>query len=488
MKLRNFLVMLFLLGGAVFFAACEGDMGPAGPKGDKGDKGDPGPAGRAGKDGAKGNPGEDLTPTIDPRCDVSNGITVPKNFAVSPVGTNDDDIICGNSISDDIKAGEGDDTVYGAGGNDLLYGEKGDDTLYGEEGEDFLIGGEGDDTAYGGEGQDYFQGAGEGNDEFYGGEDDDAFYLGQPGDDTFDGGPGLDRINWAIPPDPGNISVPNSNFLTENSTIDLSSGTFTHATYGNKKLVSIEDVTGGRGNDRITGDNEDNFLIGWNGTDTLIGGGGDDTLEPGPGPGAAGKADGGDGNDTLIVYGGTYQLPSWSSPYTPGGTNAKDTFILGTTLAGDMTNFENLSALSYDYGFRTSAVTFTGDGKANILTGGSGADVLNGAGGNDILIGSKGVDNLTGGTGNDTFVIVKEDGDTVGVDIITDFTLTDDKIYFSGFAAGARALTNTAGKISVGGVEVVQIGSTADNTKAGNIISQNKYEFVVADWWRRPSR
>ncbi len=473
--------MLFLVGGTVFFAACEGDMGPAGPAGPAGPKGDPGvagPKGDPGTPGATGLQGDPGKSFGDPRCDVSNGINVGTGVS-NVTGSADDDIICGNQYINDIKAGEGDDTVYGAGGNDLLHGEKGDDTLYGEEGRDFIIDGEGDDTAYGGEGNDLFQGAGEGNDEFYGGEGNDEFYFGQKGNDMFNGGPGIDHINLATSPDPGKTGTPAANFLSGNLTIDLTSGTFTHATYGNKKLLSIEYVIGGKGDNRIIGGDEDNFLIGWEGTNTLIGGGGDDTLEPGPGgPGAAGTADGGEGNDTLVVFGGTYHLPSWTGPYTPGGTNRNDTFVLGTTLAGDMRKFENLSAVSLQYGPRTTAVNFTGDGKANILTGGSGADTLNGAGGNDTLIGNKGVDNLTGGAGNDTFVIVKEDGDTVGVDVITDFTLADDKIQFRGFAAGAGALTNAAGKISVGGTEVVQIGSTADNTKAGNIISRTKYEFA----------
>ncbi len=482
MRLRNFLAMLFLIGGAVFFAACGGETGPAGPagkdgaKGEKGDKGDKGDPGTPGPTGLQGDPGKSFG---DSRCDVSNGINALPGVSNDVVGTADADIICGNQYINDIKAGDGDDTVYGAGGNDLLYGENGDDTLYGEEGSDFFIDGEGDDTHYGGGAGEFnlFQGSGEGNDELYGGEGRDVFFLGQPGDDTFDGGPGIDRITLATPPDPGKTVTPAQNFLTGNLTVDLAGGTFTHATYGNKKLLNIEEVLGGAGNNRIVGGDEDNLLIGWQSTNTLIGGGGDDTIEPGPGSvgGAAGTADGGPGNDTLIVFGGTYHLPSWNNPFSPPGTNKKDTFVLGTTLAGDIRNFENLSARSRVYGPRTSKVDFTGDGNANILTGGSGADVLSGAGGNDTLIGGKGADSLTGGAGSDTFVINKADG---GVDIITDFTLTDDKIRFRGFAADVGAPTNAAGKISVGGTEVVQIGSPADNDKAGNIISQTKYEFA----------
>ncbi len=147
MKLRNFLILLFLLGGAVFFAACEGDMGPAGPAGKDGVKGDKGDSGTPGVAGDKGNRGESFG---DPRCDVSNGINALPGVSNNIMRTADDDIICGNQYINDIKAGDGDDTVYGAGGNGLLYGQNGDDTLYGEDGKDSIWGGDGDDTVISG--------------------------------------------------------------------------------------------------------------------------------------------------------------------------------------------------------------------------------------------------------------------------------------------------------------------------------------------------
>ncbi len=140
MKLRNFSV-LFLLGGAVFFIACEGDrivceceedMGPAGPKGDKGDPGTPGAAG--GDKGDKGDPAPG-----DPRCDVSNGINALPGVSNDITGTADDDIICGNQYINNISAGDGDDTVYGGAGNDILDGGPGADTLTGGAGADTFV-------------------------------------------------------------------------------------------------------------------------------------------------------------------------------------------------------------------------------------------------------------------------------------------------------------------------------------------------------------
>ncbi len=474
MRLRNFLVMLFLLGGAVFFAACEGDMGPAGPKGDKGDPGTPGPAGPPGAQGPAGPSGD---VSGDPRCDVGNGIDSTKGQRVIQ-GTDGDDVICGNNTVNDIKAGDGDDIVYGAGADDDIYGEKGDDTLYGENGQDFIRGGEGNDVLYGnGENDDVY--GGPGNDKLYGGERTDFFFIADPGDDTFDGGPGPDMLIFSgpTPNNGGNIPETTRNVAL---TFDLRSKTHTHATFGTDAFESIEDIAGSRGNDHITGDDGDNVLLGWYGTDTLIGGKGDDTIEPSPlkfNNGFAGTADGGEGNDTLVVYGGMYVIQG--NTYTVDGTGHRNEFDLeDSSHTSTMSNFENLSAVLRSFRTpRSSSVTFKGDSKANILTGGNAADTLEGRGGNDTLIGGKGADNLTGGAGNDTFLIGKADG---GVDIIKDFTLADDKIQFSGFAAGARALTNAAGKISVGGVEVVeiQVSNSANNELAGNIISRNKYEFV----------
>ncbi|WP_272942224.1 S8 family serine peptidase [Candidatus Regiella insecticola] len=72
----------------------------------------------------------------------------------------------------------------------------------------------------------------------------------------------------------------------------------------------------------------------------------------------------------------------------------------------------------------------TGNELNNILVGGRGDDRLFGEGGHDVLIGSQGNDILTGGGGNDDFVIDRVAGDK---DIITDFTVGQDKLVLSGF-------------------------------------------------------
>ena len=64
-----------------------------------------------------------------------------------------------------------------------------------------------------------------------------------------------------------------------------------------------------------------------------------------------------------------------------------------------------------------------GEAGNDILTGRRGNDTLTGGDGNDTLRGGRGNDTLTGGAGNDRFVM-----DYLGRDIVTDFTLGEDKI------------------------------------------------------------
>ena len=73
-------------------------------------------------------------------------------------GTNDGDILFGNSTSTSIQGLQGDDRLTGGGNNDYFRGNSGNDTLSGNNGNDTLIGGTGFDYLLGGEGADILQG------------------------------------------------------------------------------------------------------------------------------------------------------------------------------------------------------------------------------------------------------------------------------------------------------------------------------------------
>ncbi len=278
MKLRNFLVMLLLLTGAVFLVACEGKRGPAGKDGAqgpagpagkdgaKGDKGDPGPA------GADGRAGSDGTPFGDPRCDVSNGMLAVLGVGDNITGTDDDDVICGTRVVNDLRGQGGDDIVYAGDGDDKLVGGAGDDTLYGEAGIDHF------------------------------------FIRSEAGDNKFVGGEGKDILYFSDPPTSKSITPNNVGIYSQiggqiwvsaNVTFDLSSGSYDGTGLsgtGTFTFEGIEDVISGAGADTITGDDQDNFIYGQGGNDTLTGGAGDDVFFGGDGTDII---NGGDGDDVL---------------------------------------------------------------------------------------------------------------------------------------------------------------------------------------------
>ena len=349
MKLRNLLVMLLLLTGAVLFVACEGERGPAGPAGKdgaKGDKGDPGKDGAPGPAGADGRVGGTGPGYGDPRCDVSNGIQGIVGIGQDDLtGTGEDDVICGTRVANTITAGGGDDTVYGAGGNDYLQGEAGDDEINGDDGVDRLSGGDGDDTLNGGAGNDHF------------------FIRGEAGDNHFVGGGGKDMIYFSSIPVA--TAAQNSNGLyisgttvSASVTFDLSSGSYDGTGLsgtGTFTFEGIEDVNGGAGNDTITGNDQDNYINGRDGDDTINGGGGDDDLLGWEGNDTI---NGGDGDDHIFAQRGTSVLT---------GGNGSDTFVIGaSTGATRIKDFDLNEDKLYFFGFSTKTVTAGTAGKITV--------------------------------------------------------------------------------------------------------------------------
>lgn len=125
---------------------------------------------------------------VDPRA--------PDPFApVDPDGTvliRDPAIISTNGGNDDLRGGDGDDTMFGGGGDDPLHGGNDDDRLSGDSGDDVLMGGHGNDTLSGGTGDDRLM-LGDGNDAGSGDEGHDYLHGGA-GNDALDGGAGADKL------------------------------------------------------------------------------------------------------------------------------------------------------------------------------------------------------------------------------------------------------------------------------------------------------
>lgn len=363
-------------------------------------------------------------------------------------------------VADTLDGGAGNDQLFGGVGNDTLIGGADADLLEGGLGADNLNGGTGVDTvsyagsaasvmvrlwnqtatggdaqgdiitafenATGGAGNDSLVGSdnvanllsgGAGGDNLYGLSGDDTL-IGGAGADKLDGGAGIDTASYAGAA--GAVVVRLWNATGAGG--DAQGDTFT----------SIENVTGGNGNDSLVGtDGVANVLSGGAGSDNLYGLSGDDTLIGG---GAADRLDGGAGNDTASYAGssGAVVVRLWNS--TGAGADAQ----------GDaLTSIENVT------GGNGNDSLVGSDGIANVLSGGVGSDNLYGLSGNDVLIGGAGNDRLEGGLGADTFVFNAPVG-AGNIDTINDFNVADDVIHLSRATFNVGAGTLAAGAFVIG--------------------------------------
>jgi serralysin len=366
-------------------------------------------------------------------------------------GGDDVDYLYGQSGEDTISGENGNDMLWGGSHADNLLGGAGEDTLYGEDGNDRLHGGSQRDTFSGGAGvdtvtywdeedrwnvdlangfainQDSFYDEilasienlelGSGNDTAYGtdsaneiwGRDGNDTIRGRNGHDILHGDVGVDTLhgdagNDVLDPGADNDSVFGGNgndTVTYASAewsvqVDLAAGTASGEDIGTDTLSSIENATGGRGNDRLYGTNATNWLeggegmdvlVGRGGTDYLLGGADNDVLLPGLGNdtvnGGAGDADTVDYTDTAL---------SWTVDLSSG--KATTPFPFFGSYQQTLIRVENVT-------MGAGNDTVYGDSGDNRISGNDGDDFLHGGhGGNDWLHGGSGNDMLFGGAGD----------------------------------------------------------------------------------------
>jgi Ca2+-binding RTX toxin-like protein len=224
----------------------------------------------------------DLGPGVDDRV-IIYGSYDNEHFTASDAGLNlnadeadgaDVDITMAGVEILDVFASRGDDVIDATGYPQAvnIYAQAGFDTIYGglggpAVGLSKLDGGTEDDVIHGGPGADDINGF-YGTDVCNGNGGDDMFETGANADgrDTLRGGDGHDIVTYL----PRTLGV----------TVTLD-GRANDGEAGEKDNVGgdIEDVTGSKGNDRLTGNGKANELRGLDGNDTLNGGKGNDRLE-----------------------------------------------------------------------------------------------------------------------------------------------------------------------------------------------------------------
>lgn len=267
---------------------------------------------------------------------------------------------------------------------------------------------------------------GAGNDTF-------AFYGTNQVAGTVNGGSGVNTLNYENVS--GGISV------------NLQSGLASRAL----SVTSVQNVTGGPGNDTITGDGNANVLQGNGGADTVDGAGGDDfvlggnwvysasdgndVLYGGLGAdtelGGAGDDEihGGDSGDLLV--GGYWDVNAAGGNNTIFGDNGDDQIQAGSgndTVSGGQGNDTILGAY-WDFSGPDGNDLLSGDDGDDMILGGKGADIIDGGPGNDrlfgghftgplagdgddIVLGRAGADLVDGGNGRD-FLIGGQDIDNI---------------------------------------------------------------------------
>jgi Ca2+-binding RTX toxin-like protein len=212
-------------------------------------------------------------------------------------GAAGDDRICGGDGDDRLDGGPGNDVLGADGGNDVVVATSGNDTVSGGAGTDTVsygglnaavrvtlasastqdtlaggmdkittvenaTGGNANDQLTGGPGANRLDG-GPGNDALAGGSGNDLL-VATSGNDTVGGGAGTDTVSYA------GLRAAVRVTLASASTQDTLGG-------GKDRITTMENLTGGSGNDRLTGSSGPNRLDGGPGNDQCFGGAGRDT-------------------------------------------------------------------------------------------------------------------------------------------------------------------------------------------------------------------
>lgn len=264
--------------------------------------------------------------------------------------------------------------ALGGAGSDFIQGT----SAKGGGGDDHLVGSRFQDTLEGGPGSDLLEGRA-GNDVLT---DRDGRRR-----DRYIGGAGIDRVSYSFSRNPVKV--------------DLGRGV--GGIVGESDaLETLEDASGGSGDDSLAGDSGPNFLDGREGSDRLFGRVGTDRLF-----GANGSDDlkGGDGPDRLVPD-RSDALPSKALRDRSDGGRGNDR-VEGSPIR-DLVIGGPGDDLIY------GAANYEGSKAPNFLRGGPGNDRVYGSEGPDRVSGGPGTDTIAGLAGPDTLLSRDGQADVVG--------------------------------------------------------------------------
>ncbi len=465
--------------------------------------------GGAGADRFSGGADRDLVTYRDSNLVSQIGVTV--NLTTG-VGTGDDaqgdtffsiedlegtsfaDVLTGNGSANSIAGLNGNDDLFGEGGNDTLSGGNGNDDLFGDSGTDLLIGGTGSDTMTGGFAADTMQG-GSGNDIYV------VDSLTDVVDEAAFSGSGTDTVQTSL-----TYSLSGANVLGQVENLTL---------LGTANI----DGTGNALANRMTGNAGNNILNGAAGADTMLGLGGNDLyIVDNAGDLVNESAAGSSGIDRIqssisfdlgssAVSGAIENLTLSGTENINATGNFRDNVLTGNAgdnlLDGDI-GFDTMIGLEGNdryvvnsgldvvderggNGIDTveSSVSFNLDSSSvfgavenlTLLSGfaaanGTGNDLGNriiGNGASNDLEGGRGNDTLTGNGGADDFVFDAALDAATNVDIITDFSVPQDRILLQSAFMSA---------LSFGGLNVSEFRVGND---AGDATDRIIYNAVTGD-------
>jgi Ca2+-binding RTX toxin-like protein len=314
-----------------------------------------------------------------------------------------------------------------------LAGNADNNKLTGNAAVNKLDGGAGNDTLDGGAGGDSMSG-GEGNDHYYVDATTDTVKE--------DLDMGYDVVHTTLA----------SYTLTANVDKLLFEGSGKFSGTGN---ALDNDIYGGAGDDTINGMGGSDALYGNEGNDSVLGGDGDDAIDVGTG--TADVADGGAGDDTLVLMGDF-------DDYVRSRLSATDTKLVNS-ITGESVTIRNIETVIFNGDFKTLA-------EVNFNLPSAGNDDLEGTDVNDSMDGGLGNDTMAGGLGDDIYVV------DVAADLVNESPDEGQDTVQVAFktAGGTYTMTANVENATITGTVATNIvGNALDNVLTGNAVA-NKLE------------